>query len=245
MHLNLYTPLVEPIISYMRMLRFTGPEQVKRYYRLFGDLEYDLLSLRAENTVMQIRLREVKRRVLSSVILRDEEERQINVDSHDLAEHLFDRVEGLQRSIASSRGFRFDSTREQQSYYLLADIAYAIMGIEDRAVRARERETLGIACGAYSRLDLSALIDIHDSVQTFLAVQRRERLDDIEETEWRQKLENLRRTHPLCCVKWLDDPSTITRRMSSLKRQINVRQGELEKITFVYQSIVNVMRERN
>lgn len=245
MHLNLYTPLVEPILSYMRMLRFNGPEQVKRYYRLFGDLEYDLLSLRAENAVMQIRLREVKRRVLSCVLLSDDEERQINVDSHDLAEHLFDRVERLQRSIASSRGFRFDATREQQSYYLLADIAYAIMGIEDSAVRARERETINIACEAYGRLDLSALIDLHDSVQQFLALQRRERLDDYEEVEWRKKLENLQRSHPLCCIKWLDDPASITRRLSSLKRKIKSQQAELERVTMVYGAIVTAMRERN
>ena len=245
MHLNLYTHLVEPILSYMRMLRFTGPDQVKRYYRLFGDLEYDLLSLRAENAVMQIRLREVKRRVVSCVALSDEEERQINVDSHDLSEHLFDRLERLQRSIAASRSFRYDTTREQQSYYLLADIAYAIMGIEDSAVRARERETLNIACQAYSRLDLSALIDLHDSVQRFLALQRRERLDEIEETEWRQKLEDLQRTHPLCCVRWLEDPASITQRMSSLKRKIDAQQTELERIAMVYNAIVTVMRERN
>ena len=143
MHLNLYTHLVEPILSYMRMLRFTGPDQVKRYYRLFGDLEYDLLSLRAENAVMQIRLREVKRRVVSCVTLSDEEERQINVDSHDLSEHLFDRIERLQRSIAASRSCPLRHDPRASEHYLLATYRRRDQSASKiPAVRARERDTI-------------------------------------------------------------------------------------------------------
>ena len=80
--------MVEPILLYYRLLHFTGPEQTKRYYRLFGDLEYDLLSLRIEREVMGLRLREVKRRMSSCALITEEDERNISVSSHELAEHL-------------------------------------------------------------------------------------------------------------------------------------------------------------
>ena len=54
--------MVEPFVTYIRTLRFIGPEIEKRYFRIFGDLEYDLLALRIETSVMRHRLREVKRR---------------------------------------------------------------------------------------------------------------------------------------------------------------------------------------
>jgi hypothetical protein len=246
MQLHLYThTLVEPILSFIRMQRFTGPEQVKRYYRLFGDLEYQLLSARAHTAAMRMRLREAKRWLSRQTPIDELKEEQIALRSDDLVDGHFQKAMRLQRSISASRNFRYNALREQQSFYILSDIALAIMGIEDCAIRSRERETLNIACEAYGRLDLSALIDVHDSVQQFLSLQRRDRLDDHEEQEWRQKLESLRRTHPICCLKWLEDSVQVTRRIAMLKKRIAREERELQWLTVAYRAAVDVSRQVN
>ncbi len=246
MQLHLSTnSLVEPIVSFARMRSFTAPALVKRYYRLFGDLEFELANARADTAVLRLRLREVRRRVSRGSVIDEVDEQQIESHSRDLADHMVQKSQRLQRSIATSRNFRYDALREQQSFYLLSDIAVAIMGIEDRSVRARERETLSVACEAYGRLDLSALIDMHDSVQGFLALQRRDRLDDHEEQEWRQKLEDLRRSHPMCCMKWTTDGVQVNRRSSMLRRRIAREHRELRYLRVVYDAAVDTSRCRN
>lgn len=240
-----YAPIVEPILQYVRLLSFTGPEKAKRYYRLFGDLEYDLLALRAETEAMRIRVREVCRRMQSASGLSAEDERQICVSSHDLTEHLYRQAEQVQVMIARGRSFRYDRDREAQCCLLLADIAASIVGIADSALRNRERESLSSAIEAYSRLDISTLTDLHDHVQQFVALQRRDQLDAHEEQEWRQKVQALAASHPLARASMLDDPKNITERMKVLKARIEKQQARLEHIAMVYLAAVRVARFRN
>lgn len=240
-----YAPIVESILRYVRMQCFVGPEQVKRYYRLFGDLEYDLLALQAETAAMGLRLREVRRRIGLDCPVSPEDERQICVSSHDLTEHLYRRAEGVQAAMARSKSFRYDPGREQQACLLFADIAAAIVGIADSALRAREQQSLAAAIDAYGHLDISTLIDLHDHVQQFVGLQRRERLDDQEQSEWEQKLVALNARHPLSRVGWLDDPKVISERMAWLRRRIIREQSQLERVAMVYLAAVRTARFRN
>jgi hypothetical protein len=237
-----YAPIVESILRCVRMQCFVGPEQIKRYYRLFGDLEYDLLALRAETAAMGLRLREVRRRLLDRGAVTPDDERDICVSSHDLTEHLYRRAEDIQAAIARARNFRYDFEREQQGCLLFADIAAAIMGIADPALRARERESLTAAIDAYGRLDLSTLIDLHDRVQQFVGLQRRDRLDDHETTDWNQRLEAFNARHPLSRASALDDPKKIAARMAQLKRRIEREQARLEHLAMVYLAAVRAGR---
>jgi hypothetical protein len=237
-----YAPIVESILRYVRLQCFVGPEQIKRYYRLFGDLEYDRLALRAETAVMRLRLREVRRRLASNRTISPEEEREICVTSHEMTEHLYRQTELKQASIARSRNFRYDREREQQGCLLFADIAAAIVGIADPALRARELDALTAAIDAYGRLDVATLIDLHDRVQQFVGLQRRERLDEHEECEWHQKLAVLSSRHPLARAADLDDPKRISARMAQLKRRIDREQKELEHLAMVYLAAVRASR---
>jgi hypothetical protein len=240
-----FAPIVEPILNFVRLQCFTGPDQVKRYYRLFGDLEYDLLTLRAETEAMRLRLREVRRRMQSSATLSVEDEREICVSSHDLTEHMYRKAEDVQNAIARGRAFRYDRAREAQSCLLLADIAAAVVGIADSALRMRERESLTAAIDAYSRLDIATLIDLHDHVQQFVALQRRDHLDPHEEEEWRQKSRAVLARHPLSHAATYDDPKKISERMATLTRRITRQQSRLEYIAMVYLGAVEVARNRN
>jgi hypothetical protein len=243
--LGSYAPIVESILRFVRTQCFLAPEQIKRYYRLFGDLEYDLLALRAETAAMQLRLREVRRRIGADASLSIEEERQICVSSHDLTEHLYRRAENVQSAITRARSFRYDAEREQQGCILFADIAAAVVGIADASMRGRELPSLSAAIEAYGRLDIATLIDLHDHVQPFVALQRRERLDDHEEIEWEQKLLALRARHPLSRVGWLEDPTRISERMQWLRRRIIAEQKQLEHVAMVYLAAVRAARFRN
>lgn len=238
-------PIIEPIIRFVRMQCFTGPEKVKRYYRLFGDLEYDLLALRAESAAMRLRLREIRRRIEHEVTVTPEDERRICTSSHDLTEHLYRRAEGIQSSITRARNFRYDAEREQQGCLLFADIAAAVVGIADAGLRSRERASLTAAIEAYGRLDLATLLDLHDHVQQFVSLQRRDRLDPHEEQEWRQKFAALNASHPLRRAGSLDDPGVISARMASLRRRITVEQAGLEHLAMVYLAAVRASRFRN
>lgn len=237
-----YDPIVDVMLRFVRLRHFTGPGLLKRYYRLFGDLEYDLLALRAETEAMRLRLREVRRRIEHRLSLTPDDERQICVTSHDLTEHRYRRAEMVQAAIARSRTFAFDPEREQQACLLLADIAAAIVGIADATLRARADASLTSAIDAYGRLDLATLIDLHDHVQQFVALQRRERLDESEEREWRDKLQRLSTSHPLCRVASLDDPAYITARMTTLKRRIVAQLAKLEHLAMVYLAAVRAVR---
>lgn len=240
-----YAPIVESILRYVRTQCFVAPEQIKRYYRLFGDLEYDLLALRAETGAMKLRLREVRRRMSLDAEVSAEDEREICASSHDLTEHLYRRAENVHAAMTRARNFRFDPERERQGCILFADIAAAVVGIADPSVRAREQGSLGSAIDAYGRLDISTLIDLHDHVQSFVSLQRRDRLDDHEETEWTQKLIALRTRHPLSRVGWLEDPTTISARMQLLRRRVIVAQRQLEHVAMIYLAAVRVARYRS
>jgi hypothetical protein len=237
--------MIEPILSYCRLLRFKGPELAKRYYRIFGDLEYDLMSLKTESEVMSLKLKDLQRRLHIRVPINDEEEHRINSVAHEIAEPLYTRLDDMHARIRAARDFHYNSCREREGYYLLADIATAIMGVEDHAVRVRERETLTIACEAYGRLDLSALTDLHDGVQNFLSMQRREHLDTNEEQEWLVKLEELRRTPPLCYADCLNDADGISDRMRTLKNKIRREEKRLERLGIAYLAAVHTIRNLN
>jgi hypothetical protein len=237
--------MVEPILHYYRLLHFTGPEQTKRYFRLFGDLEYDLLSLRIEREVMGLRLREVKRRMSSCALITEEDERNISVSSHELAEHLYSKLDILRTTIAETRNFHYDVKLERQAYLLLHDILMAIHGIENETVRRHEQETCNLACQAYGELDVSALLDLHDSVQGFLGFERRSQLSQWELHEWQAKIDGLLGGHPLRFAEWLNDPELIKERMDILKQKIGRQQKRLELIGMVYMATVKTFRFRN
>jgi hypothetical protein len=234
--------MIEPILSYIRTLNFTGPDLTKRYYRLFGDLEYDLAALRAEIAVMEIRLREVRRRIDRCVWIGDNDEREISVAAHELAEPYYDRLNALHARIAAARNFQFNPSRERQGYFLFSDIALAIMGIGDEKLRRCEHLTFTRACEAYGRLDIRELTDLHDGVQDFLALQRRDHLESTEENAWESKLQQLLGSHPLCNAHWLDDPRRIEERLVTLKKKITREQDRLEYLGMVYTAAMKTFR---
>ena len=237
--------MIEPFIKYIRTLRFTGPDIEKRYYRIFGDLEYDLLALRTETAVMELRIREVKRRVMSCVRISTEDERQISATSHELNEHLYTRLERLHARITSARSFRYDYGSEQQGYYLFYDIATAIIGLHDTTLRKQEQPTLDDARIAYEQLDISWLLDLHDNVQPLLAQERREEPEAGEMEIWEDKLNELIARHPLRHAPVLDTPDGISGRLDVLKQQIARQQERLEYAGMVYTAAVGAMRFRN
>jgi hypothetical protein len=128
---------------------------------------------------------------------------------------------------------------------LLADIAHAILGVEDAGIRSREQETLERACDAYARLDLMELQDLHELVQNLLAHERREQLDESEEIHWRSKLHQIGAEHPLPRCARLDDPAYIQRRTERMKRKIQREQDRLEQLGLSYTSAIRALRFRN
>ncbi|MEP7218833.1 MAG: hypothetical protein ABI876_07940 [Bacteroidota bacterium] len=237
--------MVEPFVTYIRTIHFLGPDLEKRYFRIFGDLEYDLLALKIETEVMKLRLREVRRRATTCVWISPEDERQINVTSHELNEHLYNRLERLRDRIAYVKQFRFDHDLEKQGYYLLYDIATAVLGIADAETRNRERDTLENACAAYARLDLSELLEIHDQVQEMVGLGRRDRLEAAEKVEWHEGLRKILSRHPLRHAEVMISPEGITGRMEMLKRKITIQQKTLENYGMVYTAAVRAIRYRN
>jgi len=237
--------MVDSFIAYIRARTFVVPEIEKRYYRLFGDLEYDLLALRVERGVMELRVREVKRRAMACVWISTEDERQISITSHELNEHLYTRLERLHARITTAKAFKFDHECEQQGYVLLRDIATAILGIGDSAARRREQEKLDDACAAYGNLDISELIDIHDGVQDLLALERRDALDPEERATWEEKIAELAAGHPVRFAAILETPEGIASRTEDLKRKITIEQERLEISGMIYTAAVRAMRFRN
>ncbi len=237
--------MVEPFIRYIRTLRFIGPELEKRYFRIFGDLEYDLLALRIETSVMRYRLREVKRRMQACIWIAPEDERQISVTSHELNEHLYNRLERLHGQIAAAKNFRYDQERERQGFFLLNDIATAVLGLEDPNRRESEQETLDQACDAYSRLDINDLLDLHDGVQQLLALERRDGMDSHESERWEQRLEQIRKRYPLRYARVMETAEGIETWMNRLKRKIAQEQERLEILGLLYTASIKSMRFRN
>ncbi|MBS1913964.1 MAG: hypothetical protein JST22_18390 [Bacteroidetes bacterium] len=237
--------MTEPFLAYIRTLYFIGPEVEKRYYRLFGDLEYDLLSLRVECAVMDLRIREVKRRATAAVPIDSNAERRISETSQELNEHLYARLERLQKRTAAAKSFRYDHESEAHGYYLVRDIATAILGLRRQEARVRHLETLDDACQAYRQLDIAELIDLHESVQHLLAQERRTVLSRKEAGEWRRRLSALHRRHPLCRSMILDTPEQIAAHAERLKRSIARWQARLEQRGVVYAAGIRSLRFRN
>ena len=121
----------------------------------------------------------------------------------------------------------------------------AIVGIADPHARSREQETLEVACEAYSRLDISELIDIHDRVQDLVAMARRDQMEPDEHMKWRTLLGELYDRHPLRHAEVLASPEGISARMEMLKRKIGRQQEHLELSGMVYSAAVKTMRYRN
>lgn len=236
---------MQTFITYIRTLYFVAPEIEKRYYRLFGDLEYDLLALRIETSVMELRLREIKRRVATCTTISEHEERQISVTSHELNGHLYTRLETLHARMTKAREFRYDIAREQQGRLLFSDIASAVIGIYDDRTRSREQKTLDRACEAYGRLDLATLVDLHDQVQELLSVERRETPDPAEVEQWEHDASELLAQHPLRFHTVLDSMTGISDHLEKLKRRITRQQNRLEQIGMTYNGAVRGMRNRN
>jgi hypothetical protein len=237
--------MIETFVTYIRTRHFLGPELEKRYFRIFGDLEYDLLALKVETEVMALRIREVKRRATACIWISAEDERQISVTSHELNEHLYAKLELLHGRIVDAKSFRYDHERERQGWIIFNDIAEAIVGIADPHARSREQETLEVACEAYSRLDISELIDLHDRVQDLVAMARRDTMEPDEHGRWRERLGELYNRHPLRHAEVLASPEGISARMEMLKRKIDRQQGHLELAGMVYSAAVKMMRYRN
>lgn len=237
--------MIEPFVTYIRTLRFIGPEIEKRYFRMFGDLEYDLLALRIETSVMRQRLHEVKRRAKACLWISSEDERQISVTSHELNEHRYSRLEALHGRIASAKTFRYDQERERQGYYLFNDIATAIIGLKDEGRRGNEQSTLGRACDAYSRLDLNELLDLHDHVQQLLALERRERPELSEQEQWEQNRTEILSRYPVCHAHIMETPDGIKNHMERLKHRIAREQDRLEVMGMTYTGAIRSLRFRN
>jgi hypothetical protein len=237
--------MVDTYITYVRARSFVAPSVEKRYFRLFGDLEYDLLALRIETSVMTLRLREVQRRAVTCIWISTDDERQISVTSHELNEHLYTRLERLQSHIAAAKSFRYDPEGEQQCLVLFRDIAMAVLGIGDEATRRRAQARLDSACDAYARLDVSELIDLHDGVQDLLALERREALDPEENAMWETKLVEIAAHHPMRYAGLLETSEGIATRTEMLKRKIAQAQQRLEMAGMVYTAAIRAIRFRN
>jgi hypothetical protein len=241
----LRSPLIGPIVRYVRLLHFAGPEQARRYYRLFGDMEYDVLTLNAELAAMQLRLREVRRRAERCAVIPPEDERTICVTAHDLTEHLYRRAEEHHAKSEAARSFHYDAAQERRALLLFGDIAAAVLGIADGMRRDREHKPLEEAIEAYRRLDLPTLIDLHDAVQPIVAQPRREGLDASERAHWAARTAELQRTHPLSRAAEMDDPHWITLRIERLRRSARRLQSSLEYTAMVYVALVRAARFRN
>lgn len=237
--------MVDSFLAYIRARAFLGPEAEKRYYRLFGDLEYDILSLQAELAVMDLRVREVKRRLASAVMISALDERRISATSHELNEHLYARLERLHARIAAAKSFRYDHESERQGYYMLSDIAVAVMGLRDPAVREQRASVVDEAVAAYEKLEIAEMIDLHESVQSLPAMERREALSAEEDNRWREMLAALYARHPLRMAQLLDRPEAIEKHTLRLKQRIDRRQQQLEVRGMVYAAAVGALRFRN
>lgn len=248
-------PMVDAFIGYHEHLYFIVPDIYRRYYRLYGDLEYDRVSLRAEISVMELRIREVLRRARSHASISATEEREISTTSHELGSHLYKRLQSLHARIVRSRAFRFDHKRERHGRFLLHDIATAVLGLADDELRARQAGTLAAACAAYGGVDITRLLDIHERVQDLLAAERRDHIETTSEEEhqdlraeqadWERRTEELYENYPLTFRNILDTPEGIAQHELRLRNSITRLQWRLERTAVIYDGVVAATRFRN
>ncbi len=237
--------MIEPYVNYMHARCFVVPEIERRYYRLFGDLEYDIMSLRTEIAVSEQRLDVVRRRIKAALPITARDERNITSASHELHGHRYHHLEQMHARIAAAKAFRYDPETEQHGRYMLADIALAILGLKDPLARARRGNTLDQAAAAYARLDIADMMDLHESVQDLLACERRDTLSAEEQTKWRGELAALYARHPARLAEILNSPEAITRRTRWLRRRADVYGRQLAASTVVYAGAIRVIRFRN
>lgn len=237
--------MIEEFIAYIRTRWYLAPEIERRYYRLFGDLEYDLLALKVEWAAMDIRVREVRRRVASAVAITSHDEREINAASHEMSEHLYAMLERLHARIAAAKRFRYDPESEAHGCFLLRDIATAVFGLHDAADRERQRALVESACDAYARGDVAALMDLHEAVQPLVACERRDSIAREEQEFWTAKLRRLMGRHPICRAALMDSPEGIADRSNSLKRRVDAAQARLEWHSVAYAAAIAALRFRN
>ncbi|MBL7989652.1 MAG: hypothetical protein JNJ94_16445 [Chlorobi bacterium] len=237
--------LCDPLLIYTRTVRFVGPEIARRYYRIFGDLEYDLLALRAEIVATGHLVRLLNQLFAGSQPIVPETERLIRHAAHEAAAREYQELEELRVATRSAKEFRYQAEQERECYCLLADIAEAIVGIEDTTRRRRHQETLTLACDAYGRLDVGTLTELHEMVQPLLSIARRERLGEAEEKEWHKRISELQNHPPLRLARYLADAAHITARMDELKRRIQRRTALLTRIELASASLLRHGRFRN
>lgn len=235
----------DPLLIYARTVRFVGPEIARRYYRIFGDLEYDLLALRAEIVTTGYLVRFLNQAFANNQPMTPETEGLIRHAAHEATAGEYQALEELRMAIRSAKEFRYQAEQERECYCLLADIAEAIVGIEDAGRRRREQETLTLACDAYGRLDVGALTEIHEMVQPLLSLARRERLEEAEEEEWHRRIEELQNCEPLRLARYLADAAHITARMDQLKQRVQNRTKLLTRLELASTSLLRYGRFRN
>lgn len=235
----------DPLLIYVRTVRFVGPEIARRYYRIFGDLEYDLLALRAEVVSAGHLIRLLEQSFAGNRPMTPELEGDIRHAAHEAAANEYQGMEGLRMAIRSAKEFRYQAEQERECYCLLADVAEAIVGIADPARRRREQETLTLACDAYGRLDVVALTELHELVQPLLSLARRERLEEAEEEEWHRRIGELQQCEPLRLARHLADAAHITARMDELKLRVQNRTAVLTRLELASASLLRNGRFRN
>lgn len=237
--------MIEAFMTYMRTRWYLAPEIERRYYRLFGDLEYDLLALKVEWAAMDIRVREVRRRVAAAIAITAHDEREINAASHEMSEHLYAMLERLHARIAAAKRFRYDPESEAHGWFLLRDIATAVLGLRDATDRERHRGLLDAACEAYARGDVATLMDHHEAVQPLVACERRDSMTRSEQQFWGAKLQRLLNRHPVSRAALMDSPEGIADRANSLKRRVETAQARLEWHNVAYTAAIAALRFRN
>lgn len=239
------TGVADPFIHYIRSLHFVVPGLERRYWRLFGDLEYDLRSLRVELAVIERSIARARAVLTSGATISPELERSIDRSTRQEEVARYRRLEIFRSRVDHARGFTFNREREIQARTMLADIAGIVLGIGDSAARQRHSVLLRSACEAYASLDLEALLDFHDRVQELPVGERRDQCSEQEQEAWRRQIETLYARHPLRSAHVLDVPSTISRHMRHLRSRIDSAQEQLSRQVLVYLSIVSASQHVN
>jgi|GEM_PF-2531902 len=237
--------VADPFIHYIHSVHFVAPGLERRYWRLFGDLEYDLRSLRIEMTVMARRIERARMALDAGETITPDRERSIDVAVRSEELPGYRRLENFRARIDRARGFVFDRERESQARVMLADIAGAILGIDDRALRQRHLAMLRSACAAYGALDLEALLDLHDRVQELPIGERRDECSQQEQAAWQRQLDALYARHPLRSASVLDAPPTISAHIAGLRSRIDGAQARLSRVILTYLAIVAASQHPN
>ncbi len=237
--------LARPILAYIRAYYIEAPQSAQRYFQLFGELDYELKSVRTERHIMSLRLEEIQRLVERGVAVNERILQSALLTARKRSNDKLDSLARLRKRINASGQFQFDPNVEKESFYLLADITGAIMGMGDSDLRKREQETFTMACEAYGRLDTPELTDIHESVQGFLSLPRREYLEEEEAVVWSAKLARLYRAYPLNRAEFMASEERIAEKIITTQRRIAREQTALERMAMACIAALRSNRNRN